>query len=328
MRKKQRDTLSRSAMKLLCTLLGIVLGLMVAVSWGFSFFMNQVFPSAAATGGSLPAFSLSSTWEGAQKAVGLSLGTRESNVVNILLIGQDSREGESQARSDSMILCTLDREADRLTTTSFLRDLYLPIPGHGSNRINAAYSFGGMPLLKQTLEENFGITIDGAIEVDFQQFSRIIDMLGGVSIELRQDEAEFLNRETGSDLTEGTHTLTGHQALTYSRIRSLDADGDFSRTNRQRKVITALLGSYRNVRFSELIPTINTLLPMISTDLNQAQILLYALEVLPALSDAQITSQRVPADGTYTDQTIDGMSVLVADMDTARQLLRESLQKS
>lgn len=322
MRKKQRDTLSRSAMKLLCTLLGIVLGLMVAVSWGFSFFMNQVFPSAAATGGSLPAFSLSSTWEGAQKAVGLSLGTRESNVVNILLIGQDSREGESQARSDSMILCTLDREADRLTTTSFLRDLYLPIPGHGSNRINAAYSFGGMPLLEQTLEENFGITIDGAIEVDFQQFSGIIDMLGGVSIELRQDEAEFLNRETGSDLTEGTHTLTGHQALTYSRIRSLDRDGDFSRTSRQRKVLQALLEGFRSAKPSELLSLARQLLPMISTDLNQGQLLMLALEIAPQLSGLQMSSQRIPADGTFFDDTIDGMQVLVADLDAARQLLQ------
>lgn len=322
MRKKQRDTLSRSAMKLLCTLLGIVLGLMVAVSWGFSFFMNQVFPSAAATGGSLPAFSLSSTWEGAQKAVGLSLGTRESNVVNILLIGQDSREGESQARSDSMILCTLDREADRLTTTSFLRDLYLPIPGHGSNRINAAYSFGGMPLLEQTLEENFGITIDGAIEVDFQQFSGIIDMLGGVSIELRQDEADFLNRETGSDLTEGTHTLTGHQALTYSRIRSLDRDGDFSRTSRQRKVLQALLEGFRSAKPSELLSLARQLLPMISTDLNQGQLLMLALEIAPQLSGLQMSSQRIPADGTFFDDTIDGMQVLVADLDAARQLLQ------
>ena len=322
MRKKQRDTLSRSAMKLLGTLLGIVLILMAAVSWGFSCLMNQVFPSSAASGGSLPAFSLSSAWEGTQKAVGLSLGTRESKVVNILLIGQDSRDGESQARSDSMILCTLDREADRLTTTSFLRDLYLPIPDHGSNRINAAYSFGGIPLLEQTLEDNFGVSIDGAIEVDFQQFSGIIDMLGGVSIELRQDEAEFLNRETGSDLTEGTHTLTGHQALTYSRIRSLDLDGDFSRTSRQRKVLQALLEEFRSAKPSELLSLARQLLPMISTDLNQGQLLMLALEIAPQLSGLQLNSQRIPADGTFFDDTIDGMQVLVADLDAARQLLQ------
>lgn len=330
MKRNQRDSLARSAMKLLCTLLGLILAVMVGFTAIFQYIMGRLnytqLPSRDPEGVvavfSEGIASLSSS------SGNKTIGGVGSGLINILLVGQDRREGETQARADSMILCTFHKESGQLTMTSFLRDLYVPIPGHHDNRINASYSIGGMDLLRQTLEENFDLHIDGCVEVDFSQFSEIVDRLGGVEIELRQDEAEVINQETGSALSSGVQRLNGSQALTYSRIRSLDADGDFSRTNRQRKVITALLGSYRNVRFSELIPTINTLLPMISTDLNQAQILLYALEVLPALSDAQITSQRVPADGTYTDQTIDGMSVLVADMDTARQLLRESLQKS
>lgn len=330
MKRNQRDSLARSAMKLLCTLLGLILAVMVGFTAIFQYIMDRLnytqLPSRDPEGVvavfSEGIASLSSS------SGNKTIGGVGSGLINILLVGQDRREGETQARADSMILCTFHKESGQLTMTSFLRDLYVPIPGHHDNRINASYSIGGMDLLCQTLEENFDLHVDGCVEVDFSQFSEIVDRLGGVEIELRQDEAEVINRETGSALSSGVQRLNGSQALTYSRIRSLDADGDFSRTNRQRKVITALLGSYRNVRFSELIPTINTLLPMISTDLNQAQILLYALEVLPALSDAQITSQRVPADGTYTDQTIDGMSVLVADMDTARQLLRESLQKS
>lgn len=330
MKRNQRDSLARSAMKLLCTLLGLILAVMVGFTAIFQYIMGRLnyaqLPSRDPEGVvavfSEGIASLSSS------SGNKTIGGVGSGLINILLVGQDRREGETQARADSMILCTFHKESGQLTMTSFLRDLYVPIPGHHDNRINASYSIGGMDLLCQTLEENFDLHVDGCVEVDFSQFSEIVDRLGGVEIELRQDEAEVINQETGSALSSGVQRLNGSQALTYSRIRSLDADGDFSRTNRQRKVITALLGSYRNVRFSELIPTINTLLPMISTDLNQAQILLYALEVLPALSDAQITSQRVPADGTYTDQTIDGMSVLVADMDTARQLLRESLQKS
>ena len=330
MKRNQRDSLARSAMKLLCTLLGLILAVMVGFTAIFQYIMGRLnytqLPSRDPEGVvavfSEGIASLSSS------SGNKTIGGVGSGLINILLVGQDRREGETQARADSMILCTFHKESGQLTMTSFLRDLYVPIPGHHDNRINASYSIGGMDLLCQTLEENFDLHVDGCVEVDFSQFSEIVDRLGGVEIELRQDEAEVINRETGSSLSSGVQRLNGSQALTYSRIRSLDADGDFSRTNRQRKVITALLGSYRNVRFSELIPTINTLLPMISTDLNQAQILLYALEVLPALSDTQITSQRVPADGTYTDQTIDGMSVLVADMDTARQLLRESLQKS
>lgn len=322
MRKKQPDTLARRAMRLLCSLLGILLGVMLAVSCAFGYLMHRLAP-VSPSGGSVPVFSLSSTWEGTGTAISLARGTRESRVVNILLIGQDRREGEDTARSDSMILCTLDRDAGSLTMTSFLRDLYVPIPGHGSNRINAAYAYGGMNLLEQTIEENFAVTVDGAIEVDFDQFSRIIDLLGGISLQLRQDEADTINRETGSTLTEGLQHLTGHQALTYSRIRSLDPDGDFSRTGRQRKVMEAIVSKCRGAGPSTLIPLLDQMLPMITTDLRSGQLLLLALEIVPQLSALQLTSQRIPADGTFSDDTIDGMRVLNADLEAARQLLQD-----
>jgi LCP family protein required for cell wall assembly len=211
--------------------------------------------------------------------------------------------------------------------TSFLRDLYVPIPGHGSNRINAAYNYGGATLLKKTIDQNFNIAIDGCVEVDFSHFSDIIDSMGGVEIELRQDEAQVINRQTGSSLTEGIQLLDGFQALTYSRIRSLDLDGDFSRTNRQRKVINALADSLRDSSIKELTPVISKILPMITTDLNRGQLLLYAVEILPNLSRMDILSQSIPAEGTFTDQTIDGMAVLEADMEAQRRHLRETLLK-
>lgn len=327
MRRKQRDSLARSAMKLLCTLLGLILAVMLALTFAFQYLLDQIQVTADVqpeSGGLLAAFSQVDFTGERSEASPLSLVTSDRKIVNILLIGQDRREGESQVRSDSMILCTFQKETGQLTMTSFLRDLYVPIPGHSSNRINAAYSFGGSRLLKQTIEENFSVTIDGCVEVDFQQFSQIIDLLGGVSMELRQDEAEIINQETGSSLSEGTYTLTGQQALTYSRIRSLDLDGDFSRTNRQRKVMSALLDAYRKASPSRLLPLVGQVLPMITTDLNHGQILLLALELAPHLSDARIVSQRIPADGTFTDDTINGMSVLVADMEAARQLLQET----
>ena len=126
---------------------------------------------------------------------------------------------------------------------------------------------------------------------------------------------------------EGVQWLDGFQALTYARIRSLDIDGDFSRTNRQRKVMNALLDSLRGASVQELTPVIGSILPMLTTDLSRGQLFLYAVEVLPQLSDIHIRSQRIPADGTFTDETIDGMSVLVADMDAQRQHLQNTLLK-
>ena len=321
---KRKDSLARKGMKVLCVLLGITFGVMLAITLLFRQALDQIrfIPSQSAEDSSvLAVFSgVSLGFSDTEK-----IGGPHSNLVNILLIGQDAREGETQARSDSMILCTYNKASRQLTMTSFLRDLYVPIPGHGSNRLNAAYAFGGTQLLKKTIDQNFCIAIDGSIEVDFTHFAEIIDQLGGVEIELRQDEANLINQETGSELSEGLQWLDGFQTLTYSRIRSLDIDGDVSRTNRQRKVMSALIDTLRGIRLTEMTPVIGKILPRITTDLSRGQLCLYALEIVPQLSDIHIRSQRIPADGTFTDKTIDGMSVLVADLDTQRQYLRETL---
>ena len=320
---KRKDSLARMGMKLLCTLLGLVFCVMLAVTLLFRQYLNQIHYTPQSSGDSsiLEVFSAIPLGHADKDRIGGS----GSDLMNILLIGQDSREGEEGARSDSMILCTYNKATQELTMTSFLRDLYVPISGHGSNRINAAYSFGGADLLKKTIEQNFNVAIDGSIEVDFTHFSGIIDELGGVEIELRQDEAEEINRQTGSSLTEGMQTLDGFQALTYARIRKLDIDGDFSRTNRQRKVIGALVASLQDSSIKELTPVIGKVLPMLATDMNRGQLFLYALEILPNLPKMDIHSQKIPADGTFTDQTIDGMSVLVADMAAQKQQLKDSL---
>lgn len=246
-------------------------------------------------------------------------------IVNILLIGQDRREGESRARSDAMILLTVNKDTKSVVLTSFLRDLYVSVPGHGSNRLNASYAWGGMELLNQTLAENFGIYVDGNVEVDFNQFARIIDLAGGVEITIREDEAGFINKETGSSLTEGTWMLNGAQALAYSRIRKLDADGDFSRTQRQRTVINAMIRQFRDAGVIKLLGLVEDVLPMVTTDMSNNQILSYAASLLPLLGSATVVNQRIPADGAYSYAMVDGMSVLQADMEASRQLLRETL---
>ena len=326
MKRKQHDTFARWAMKLLCSLLALVLVLLLGATALFQQVLGKIHYTQPVTdfGTRLSGFvsNLASEGFGAESEL---IGGTGSGIVNILLIGQDRREGEETARSDSMILCTYHRKTGNVTMTSFLRDLYVPIPGHHSNRINAAYSEGGAALLDRTLRENFDLHIDGNVEVDFSQFSQIIDLLGGVQLELREDEAAEINKETGSGLSAGVQVLNGEQALTYARIRKLDADGDFSRTSRQRKLMNALLGSYRNIKWKDLLPLIDELLPLISTDMNYGRLVLLAMEILPKLSDAQITSQRIPADGTFTDEKIDGMAVLSADLEANRQLLRETL---
>ena len=319
MKRKRRSSPARSAMKLLCLMLGLVLTVMVGATVYFQAQMGML-PSLEEGLSKLD-------WELPELSLGKTdqIGGRGSHAVNILLIGQDRREGEERARSDSMILCTFNKKTQQVIMTSFLRDLYVTIPGHGANRINAAYAAGGMELLDKTLEENFGLHIDGNVEVDFDRFAEIIDLLGGVELELRQDEADFINEETGSSLTAGWQRLAGEQALMYSRIRKLDADGDFSRTNRQRKVMSALLSAYRGSGAGTMVSLLKQVLPMLDTDLGNMKLLMLAAELAPMLGSAEIVSQHVPAPGTYTDQTIDGMAVLVPDKEAIQTMLEKTL---
>ena len=245
--------------------------------------------------------------------------------VNILLVGSDDTE-EAGARSDTMILCTFDRVDNTITMTSFLRDLYVKIPGHGKNRINAAYSYGGIELLNQTLQENFEIKVDGNIQVDFACFEKIIDLLGGVTMELTAAEASFINKRLdGSSLTEGTHQLTGAQALLYARDR-YDRDGDFSRTNRQRKLLQVLLETCRHKKLTQMLRLMREMLPMVTMDIPRSDLTEYAMTLIPMLTDAEVRAQSIPvADGFYHAK-IDGMYVLVPDLEKNKEVLADLLK--
>lgn len=247
---------------------------------------------------------------------------KDEEIVNILLIGQDRRPGEGRARSDSMILCTFNPSAGTLTMTSFMRDLYVQIPGYQDTRINAAYPLGGMELLDETLAVNFGVHVDANVEVDFSGFQSIIDALGGVDIYLSSAEANHLNNN-GWSLVEGMNHLTGEQALAYSRIRYLDSD--FYRTQRQRNVIASLFEAYKGLSLDRMLSVLNSILPYVTTDMTDSQITGYLTQLFPMLANCTVTSQRIPMDDAYTPTSIRGMSVLVPDLEKCREFLAESL---
>lgn len=247
------------------------------------------------------------------------------DVVNILLIGQDRRPGEGRARSDSMILCTFNKTHGTLTMTSFLRDLYVQIPGYQDTRINAAYALGGMELLDQTLAVNFGVHVDANVEVDFTEFEQIIDLLGGVDIYLTSAEASYLNRNNGWALPDGMNHLTGAQALAYSRIRYLDSD--FYRTNRQRNVLSSLIDAYKGLSLDRMLSLLDSLLQLVTTDMSNAEIAGYVTQLFPMLSSCTVNTQRIPIDDGYESASIRGMSVLVPDLEKNRQFLIDTLTK-
>lgn len=225
-----------------------------------------------------------------------------SNVVNIMLVGQDRRSGEGRQRSDSMILVTFNKSKKTITLTSFMRDSYVRIPGYKPNKLNATYAFGGMSLLNQTLEQNFGVKVDGNVEVDFNNFQKLIDLLGGVDIKLTEKEADYLNKTykwpgTRWEVKPGTQRLDGEQALAYSRIRKIDSD--YRRAERQRKVVTNLIQRYKSQSVSKMLSLLEDILPLVVTNMGKGEIVDYVVELTPMLAGSSINTLRIPADGTF-----------------------------
>lgn len=225
------------------------------------------------------------------------------HVINILLVGQDRREYETgRTRSDSMILVTFNTEKNTITLTSFMRDQYVRIPGYLPNKLNAAYAFGGMNLLNETLLANFGVVVDGDVEVDFSGFEKVINLLGGVEITLTQKEADHLNDWYGYNLKAGTQRLDGEKALSYARIRKLDTD--YKRTERQRTVIMSLIKEFKNQPLTKILSLMDDILPLVTTNMSNSEILSYTRQLFPMLATAQINSQRIPVDGTFEEGTV------------------------
>ena len=249
---------------------------------------------------------------------------QHKDLVNFLLVGQDRRPGQGRQRSDSMIVVTINKRNHTITLTSFMRDLYVDIPGYGYSKMNAAYAVNGFSMLCETLLTNFGVTIDGCFEVDFDGFSAIVDMVGGVDIELSAAEANDLNKIYGWDLVAGMNHLDGAKALGYSRNRNIG--WDFARTERQRKVILDIFEKSRNLSLTEMQALLNNVLPMITTTLTPREITNYLVELYPYLSGAQMQTLRIPADGTYEDIMVAGLGAsLLPDLEKNRELLLETL---
>ena len=247
---------------------------------------------------------------------------RDKDVINILLVGQDARPGETQTRADAMILCSYHKGRKEITLTSFMRDMYVEIPGYSSHKMNSAHAWGGMKLVEHTLAVNFGIVVDGTFSVDFASFEKVIDEIGGVDIALTAAEARYLNPDRYS---EGINHLDGADALTYARIRSI-GNSDFDRTGRQQKVLDAIVEQSKSMSLRELTGMAESVLPLLSTNMKKSEIVKCMGMILPDAADIRIANkQRIPADDAFYYDTISGMSVLVPDLDENREILKSTI---
>lgn len=266
-----------------------------------------------------------------------NLPMKEDGVVNILLIGNDSRQNGDDGRSDAMILLSVSSRTRTVYMTSLLRDMYVEIPGHDDNRLNAAYSFGGAELLMETVANNFKIPVNRYIQVNFEAFVGLIDAVGGVDLELSTEEIEYVNgylveynmltdRPQGTDNMDtqaaGLVHLNGPQALAYCRNRYLGTD--FGRTERQRKVLTEVMKKIPGTLITNGSSLFDSLLPNLTTNLTKNECIRLGLMAGKMLT-YDIVADSIPQPGTYENATIRKMSVLKVDFETNRNYLRQKL---
>lgn len=275
----------------------------------------------------------------------------DENITNIMLVGQAYRPGEEYYITDTMILCSINRETKTLTLTSLMRDMRLVWPQYvdtlgkthsGNNRINMAYNMGyswtknkqdSMDVLESIVEHNFGVPVDNTVEVSFESVETIIRALGGVEIDINEEELKYLKENYPGyfdDAVIGKNQVGGYRALCYARMRKV-GHGDYERTERQREVITSLVNNLRSMNILEIHKLFTELLPLITTDMTNKQITNYAFEFIPMLKDLKVQSQRIPFEGnemsvthTNSDGSVDYM-IAPRDLKATARQLQESI---
>lgn len=246
-------------------------------------------------------------------------------IKNIALFGVDSTDGGSSGRSDAIMVATLDPVHDKLKVTSIMRDSYVTIEGYGYDKINHSYAYGGATLAIKTINKNFGLNIEDYLAVDFSSLPIIIDSLGGIQINVTEEEINAqininsyindLNSSNGTNspniYTAGPQFVDGTQALAYSRIR-YTTGGDAERTQRQRTVLSALFEKITTIAPTQYLGLINNVLPYVQTNLAANDVLSLSTKVA-AIGTSQLEQERFPRDEFSWSETINGVSYIVFD---------------
>lgn len=263
----------------------------------------------------------------------------DENILNILLVGEDYGE-----KSDAIMLMSIDNNHKKMKFMSFQRDTYVAIPNHGDDKLNNAFYLGGIDLLSNTVEVNFGIAIDKYIITDINNFIKIVDILGGVEIELSTEEIKYINAQIDvNDQTSKTSfipidrnaqkqvvNLDGYQAMWYVRNRGAESLGgvpaysfsgdDWDRTNRQRKLLIAIMASLKKATVDEILEITNNVGPNITTNLKKEDILFLVSNSLTYL-EYEPTETTVPTQGTWKYSIADnGLNIIeVTDWEQMRK---------
>lgn len=258
--------------------------------------------------------------------------TEVSGISNILFLSSDARASDTVSRADSIMILTIDNVNKKLKVTSLLRDMLVSIDGHGEEKLNHSFAYGGPLQTIKTIENNFGIKIDNYIIIDFNNFRKIVDTLGGITVDIKDYEVSELNKyilDSGgskNDLisSSGSYTLNGYQALSYARIRKV-GDGEYERSYRQRTLINLTLSKIKNSSAIKIAQIVKDLFPYINTNINIVDTLNYALTTLSIYSkNSSLEQLRLPMDSISRERLYPSKGwVFILDKEENSKVLKD-----
>lgn len=262
----------------------------------------------------------------------LGIDTSEySDVKNIALLGIDSRQDNNSGRSDAIVILTIDKKHKKLKLTSIARDTYVSIDGHSKDKLTHAYAYGKSQLAVKTLNQNFDLEITDYVTINFFGLARVIDYVGGVTVDVDEKEMKELNtvifpemRSLGVECpnltSAGTQRLNGGQAVCYARIRHTDSD--IERGNRQKEVLTAMFASAKKLNPIKLPKVAQMIVSECETSLSENDIMslgAWAITSSPTFEQLSIPNENIPSSG----KIISGVWYYVYDLDTAKKEIRD-----
>ncbi len=262
----------------------------------------------------------------------VALEKSKDDIINIALFGIDVRQKNDPTHSDCIMVLTIDEKHKDIKLSSVMRDTFVEVKGHDKTKITHAYAYGGPELALWTLNNNFDLDIKKYATVDFFSLEKIIDILGGVEIDIKQNEIKYINKfmgETSEILHDSVPTLThsgvqvlnGRQAVSYARIRST-AGGDYERTLRQRAVLNAIIDKVKAKNKMEYPSLISKFLPLVETNLDSNEIMSIGKDVL--ISNIKTVKQaRFPLDSNSDGKMIKGTWYLVTDIEETKNSLHD-----
>ncbi len=316
---KKRSEKNKKKKKLWSIILASMVGLFVIAAGGGYLYVNNVLNKIDKV-----------DIDESKLGINEDLSKKYGKVQNIVLFGVDSTDG-GNGRSDSTMILTIDREHKKLKITSLMRDSYVSIDGHGNDKLNHAYAFGGPELAIKTINQNFGLNIKDFATVNFSSLPKVIDTLGGVDIDIDNEELKYingyisdlnrLNKTNVSSINKtGPQRLNGTQAMAYCRIR-YTSGGDYKRTERHREVLEKLFEEIKEVSIAKYPTILNDLMPMVKTSLSTSEILSLGTNMVNM--GKNLEQDRFPKDSDGKETMINNVYYLQFDKETTKDKLHQ-----